>query len=104
MRKLLAVLEFVGMFVLGGCGEGAAVTGPLGPETHQDAARAPLAVPARLRAGWAPASRAAGLVARLELDTVLLQPESWQDDLTGYAAWSRERGVGAIPFVGQCFQ
>jgi hypothetical protein len=35
---------------------------------------------------------------------VLLQPESWGDDLTGYARWSRERGVGAIPYVGQCFE
>ena len=65
---------------------------------------APLAIPGRLRAVWAPASRAGSAVARLNINTVLLQPESWGDNLPGYAHWSRERGVGAIPYVGQCFE
>lgn len=96
-----------------GCGGGGAVTG-LGARERgavtglepaaQAPVTAPLAVPGRLRAVWAPASRANGLLARLGLNTVLLQPESWADDLTSYAQWSRERGVGAIPYVGQCFE
>lgn len=88
-----------------GCGGGAAVTGPTdGPTVAQTPAVAPLAVPTRLRAVWAPADRAAGAVARLQANAVLLQVDSWGDDLTGYARWSRERGVGAIPYIGQCFE
>lgn len=97
MRKLCVI----GLMVTAaGCGGGSA--GPTAP-THQEAITAPLAVPGRLRAVWAPVERANGAVARLGANAVILQIHSWGDDLTSYAAWSRDRGVGAIPYVEQCF-
>lgn len=87
-----------------GCGGDHSPTGPSEAPIAQEAAIAPLAVPARLRAVWAPAGRAGGAVGRLGANAVILQIDSWGEDLTSYAAWSRERGVGAIPYVGQCFE
>ena len=91
------------ILALTGCGQGEEVTGPMG-ESTQDVSTPPLLVPSRLRAVWAPATRAQTAVSRLGCNAVLLQVESWSDDMTGYASWSRERGVGAIPYVGQCFE
>lgn len=105
MRRLAGVVCLAGLSACGG--GGVDVAGPSavdGPTAQQDAVSAPLAVPGRIRAVWTTANRANGAVARLQANVVLVQPESWWDDLTGYARWSRERGVGAIPYVGQCFE
>jgi len=86
-----------------GCGQGGGVTGPSEAPTAQEAITAPLRVPDRLVAVWSGAGAAPGLVGRYEANTVLLLIDTWAEDLTPYATWARERGVGAIPFVEQCF-
>lgn len=98
------MLSSVWIVLCGGCGHSGGVTSPSEPQEGLSAPVSALPVPSRLRAVWAPATGAQTAISRLGANAVILQPESWSDDLTGYARWSRERGVGAIPYVGQCFE
>lgn len=89
----------------GGCSRGGGgVSGPSEIQTNAQApVTAPLAAPARLRAVWATADRALGRVGAFQANAVVLQIETWGDDYTGLAARLRERGVGAMVYVKQCF-
>lgn len=86
------------------------LTGDSGqPTTNSDPAQSspsptpPLPVPPRLRMVWGTMDNASIPLSRFGANAIALQIGTWDEDVTPFAKFARERGIVVLPYVEQVF-